>query len=534
MGGELAEITLVIAHHHLNRGGVTSVIRNQLGALAAVDAPIARVLLVHGGRRDDWPEATDSSGRGLVVEHLVLPELDYDPAGASLDAVGHRATPLVGRLTSELRRRGIEVDGTVIHIHNHSLGKNLVWIEAIWQLAHSGWRCLLQVHDFAEDQRPGNYRRLAAAQATGDAVPLRQRLYPQAAHIHYAVLSGRDYRLLRQAGIASNRLWQLPNSCGETDLSADRAQARRKLSADLSPTRPLVLYPVRGIRRKQLGEFLLWAARWQRTHAFALTLAPENPDEQQVYRHWVELARRLQLPVFFDTGGAGGLRLADNLAASDILITTSVAEGFGMVFLESWLSGRPLIGRDLPEITADFRDAGLSLSDLSAERLVPIDWFDDRQLFAPLRKARRELCGAYGLAEATVRDHEWEAWEESVRARGAIDFARLSPKLQTATVERIASGGAADVDLLDELNPEWQSLEAANAQNRGAVIRRNAEVVRHAFGLPAIGRRLCEIYQRLRTSEPEPLKASSASEVLLKEFSHPRRLYPVRFMRPDE
>ena len=37
---------------------------------------------------------------------------------------------------------------------------------------------------------------------------------------------------------------------------------------------------------------------------------------------------------------------------------TSLAEGFGMVFLESWLAECPLLGRDLPEITRDFVEAG--------------------------------------------------------------------------------------------------------------------------------------------------------------------------------
>ena len=47
-------------------------------------------------------------------------------------------------------------------------------------------------------------------------------------------------------------------------------------------------------------------------------------------------------------GAPGGLEFFENLAAADAVATTSLAEGFGMVFLEAWLAGRPLVGRDLP------------------------------------------------------------------------------------------------------------------------------------------------------------------------------------------
>jgi glycosyltransferase involved in cell wall biosynthesis len=34
-------------------------------------------------------------------------------------------------------------------------------------------------------------------------------------------------------------------------------------------------------------------------------------------------------------------------------------EGFGYTFVEGWLCGKPVIGRDIPEVTQDFVAAGM-------------------------------------------------------------------------------------------------------------------------------------------------------------------------------
>ncbi len=60
------------------------------------------------------------------------------------------------------------------------------------------------------------------------------------------------------------------------------------------------------------------------------------------------------------------------IAKADALITTSVAEGFGLAFLEPWLASKPLVGRNLPEITADFAEHGLDLSALYNCLPVPL------------------------------------------------------------------------------------------------------------------------------------------------------------------
>ena len=144
---------------------------------------------------------------------------------------------------------------------------------------------------------------------------------------------------------------------------------RRRLSDEfaVSADDRFVLYPVRCIRRKNVGEALLYGKLAPPGTVVGVTLPPLNPVAIPVYARWQQLAAEWELPCRFDVGVAGKLTFAESLAASDLILTTSVAEGFGMVFLESWLASRALVGRDLPEITADFKKVIIDIAHCAAQ-----------------------------------------------------------------------------------------------------------------------------------------------------------------------
>ncbi len=288
-------------------------------------------------------------------------------------------------------------DETVVHIHNHSLGKNASLPGAISILARLGWGMLLHIHDFAEDFRPDNYQLLVQALAPGAPATLPHILYPQGDAIHYAVLNGRDRAILARAGVPAQQLHSLPNPVSIPTELPRRQQARVCLGQHLpiSEHDRYVLYPVRGIRRKNLGELLLWGAAYSRSAHFGLTMPPLNPVEMPRYAAWKQLARELQLPVWFEVGLTKGLDYPGNLAAADLALTTSVAEGFGLVFLETWLAGLPLVGRNLPEITADFAAAGVQLNGLSNRVQIPLAWIDHEAFITELRESYARTLAAY-------------------------------------------------------------------------------------------------------------------------------------------
>ena len=215
------------------------------------------------------------------------------------------AGSLANDVRTTLQEIGFDPRETVLHVHNHSLGKNASLPAALCLLAEDGYALLLQIHDFAEDYRPENYARLAVglrSQGGCGKDGLAGYLYPQASRIHYATLNQRDCDILRQAGVLVERLHRLPNMVEDHGSSEGRGEARRRLAASVGvpSTGGFVLYPVRGIRRKNLAEALLWSALAGEDVHFGFTLPPLNPAERPRYEHWKRLARRFGLRCHFE------------------------------------------------------------------------------------------------------------------------------------------------------------------------------------------------------------------------------------------
>ena len=514
---------LVLVHYHLNRGGVTQVILNHLRSLArhwTCGDIIDNITILFGGRREGWPNLADAR-LPVPVRLCPWPELDYD------SLTNRSAGQLDGKLSPLLDSLGFSPDQTLLHVHNHALGKNVGWTAAISPLAQAGYRMLLQIHDFAEDYRPENYQVLMSGLAPNRPFELSHQLYPQAQHVHYAVLNSRDRAVLTAAGVAATNLHDLPNPVPRSSIPQDREAIRKQLAERFAiPSRHrLVLYPVRGIRRKNLGELLLWSAL-RDTTIYGVTLAPLNVAEQPSYQRWCSLAQSLDLPIVFGLGESGGLSLVDNLAAADALITTSVAEGFGMVFLESLLAGRPLTGRDLPEVTLDFRQRGIDFPWLSAQLRIPRSWLGDLTAFHAQWAAAVDLVRRdYHLPELSPGDKQ-RAFERLISG-DAIDFAQLDSQRQAAVIRRVRAESARRRELL-ELNT-W--LPAALTVNRSLVadqLDSQAGRVEQEYSLERAGQRLGKIYRTLAESARSEVHALEHGQKILMRYLDPVRLHLIR------
>jgi hypothetical protein len=401
-------------------------------------------------------------------------------------------------------------------------------LAAITNLTSAGYGLLLQIHDFAEDFRPDNYRQLAALFGGNEFEQMSAALYPQASQVHYAVLNGRDKSILRHALQDDSCLHLLPNAVADIGPLPPRDEARAKLADrfGISLNHRFVLYPVRGIRRKNLGEALLWSVLANRETSFGLTLPPLNPIEQPSYLGWKELAASLGLPWVFEVGAPGGLAYGENLAAADAILTTSVAEGFGLVFLEAWLTGNPLIGRDLPEITADFVGAGLRFPGLGASLRIPIEWLKEQDLLAEIAVAYQQVLAAYGRTLPSLDDLR-QGLDELIQ-NNLVDFAVCGTATQRQVIEQVA-GDASRRDRLLRINPcVRDALDARDIDV--ALIRRNAEIVRESYSLAQSGNRLLDIYHRVAASprDSEPKAVVAAAGRILERFLRLSRFHPLR------
>jgi glycosyltransferase involved in cell wall biosynthesis len=75
------------------------------------------------------------------------------------------------------------------------------------------------------------------------------------------------------------------------------------------------------------------------------------------YMKWLRFCQDNNIDIKFESGNLVNHEELINI--SDFCLTTSTREGFGMAFLESWLAGTPVIGRDIPCVTNDLRKAGI-------------------------------------------------------------------------------------------------------------------------------------------------------------------------------
>ncbi len=402
---------VAIVHYHLDPGGVTRVIVSASHALTA--AGIQHVVLT--GDRGVSPQAVFGASR---------PE---SPPVRNIPALGYLTTPgdiSAASLTDTLRttaREALDGPPDLWHFHNHSLGKNCHIPEVIARLAAAGERLVLQIHDLAEQGRPANYPLIADC----------RKLYPVSPRIHYAFLNSRDLEVFTAAGLPAENAGILPNPV-----------AARSGTSPIPASRPAILFaPVRGIRRKNLGELVFLSALAPAGTRFAISRAPLNPEALPVHDTWRKFASSQRLPIGFDvvnhySPAVGAATTFDSwLEHASHFVTTSVSEGFGLPFLEALALGKPLIGRNLPHLTAEHARHGIRSGHLYDRLLVPADWIDlpilqdylTADLERTYRAYRRPLSNltiATTLA-ALVQD-------------GYLDFGNLPEPLQQAAIERLA------------------------------------------------------------------------------------------------
>lgn len=434
----------------------------------------------------------------------IAPGLDYPQSGTS----GQTSSLLIDTLEATARK-ALGGPPDIWHFHNHTLGKNIALSQAVYQMALRGQKLLLQIHDFPEDGRPANYHTLIENIGEGNPALLAARLYPRANHVHYATINSRDRAFLCQAGMPESHVHLLPNAI-------DLGHIKAMQTTPPNESERLFVYPTRALRRKNLGEFLFWSAIARQGDRFATTLAPTSSADRSSYLQWVALARRLKLPVTFEIGRTSPLPFPALLASATAITTTSVAEGFGLAFLEPWLVGRPLTGRDLPEITGDFKTHLIRLDGLYRRLLIPRDWIN-------LDTFRHKIKVGYARwLSAYMRPETKQAAELAFKAAlqgDRIDFGHLDEALQQSVIRRLKSSTV--------MRSEIRPARLFGAAPSKSVIIRNCDAIRRIYGPAQYRHQLERLYTRVGESGSGKLAAISG-EVLLDRFLAPDRFYLLR------
>jgi hypothetical protein len=517
--------TLIIIHYHFLAGGVRSAIKNGLVALAQSGWLPQRLLRVLTGRTDGVREFIRSLGQcGIQVEIEVDPRLDYsDRIWPDRDTFWNEASTLAAWFLGQAR-------GTSLFwAHNPTLGKNPL-VTAGLMIAGQGQtarasecRFLYHIHDFPECGRLWNIKNLRRCWGGGGL----QDFYPVSGNFGFGVLNKADAEKLALAGIPDERIFLLPNAV--TSGRAEKGRAREAILPALQdyarqhgyrfePDRPWWTLPVRLIRRKNVVEALLLAAIAAEPPQLLVTLDANSEPERPYAEAVKELFKRQDHAAVVGFGHELVGRLFDFddlLLASDAVVTTSLMEGFGFSFLEGANRGRPLVGRNLSEVTNDFIEAGFPAASLYDRFLVPLGKEIRETMIARGFKFARNQGRVLGLDSSAVERFSDEV--ETVFATEVVDFGFLDLKQQLGLIQLLQE---------DHLARELKSLNPKAAEPVWFPAD-FTERVEEIFGLGPHASRLAAAFEGLFAQACGGAGAEKVSHRLLGLFFLPRYHRPL-------
>ncbi|MFN6045580.1 MAG: HAD family hydrolase [Verrucomicrobiota bacterium] len=397
---------VAIIHYHLEPSGVSRVIERASRELTR--RGIAHVILVGKCAHDMADTLPVRVVDGLAYSNAPL---DKQEAEKILDALRATATDALG------------APPDILHFHNHSLGKNRAVPLIVSMLASQRERLLLHIHDLAEDGRPENRANIADC----------PNLYPLAPQIHYAFINSRDRNHFIKAGLFAANAHLIPNPVLDVDSIPNT-------SSETPNTAPLLLCPARGIRRKNIGELILLTQLAPKGTRTAITLAPENPQWLTIHERWKNFCTPNELPVEFAVVNRIAPTINSDasfeswISHATHFVTCSVAEGFGLVFLESLAHRKPLIGRKLPNISKDLAKHGVEHSKLYEKILIPADWIPHESLKRHLESSLTRLWQAWNRAPNA---NEIESTIAALEHEGFLDFGNLPEILQERVIRKL-------------------------------------------------------------------------------------------------
>ena len=458
---------IAFLHYHLKTGGVTTVLKQQLVAI-----PKKWQTLVFTGIPPKTP---------FPADFVHIPELGYssqykkkidpdDVAETIINAIRHKFNGLCD----------------VLHVHNPTLAKNKRILDILKSLQKRGIILFLQIHDFAEDGRPFDYF---------------AEEYP--ADCHYGVINQRDYEILLAAGLKKEGLHRLVNT-----VSPYRIKPQPEL------VKPLVLYPIRAIRRKNIGEAILLSLFFRHGQTLAVTLPPNSPADIKSYKGWKVFVRGQKLDLEFDKGLSHDFETL--VRSAEFLITTSITEGFGFSFLEPWLFEKLIWGRNLPDICRDFTRNGIRLEHLYAGLFVPADWIGLQRF-----NQRWTACvlNARKLFNLPTNKALIPKALDSITKDGVIDFGILDEAAQKEVIVRLISSRKS-ADKLIQINPFLSDPGMVSDKNKR--IHTNKRIVQECYNPTIYRQKMLDLYDKVTTTPVKQRidKTALATAFLnLEEFS---------------
>ena len=462
---------IAFLHYHIKPGGVTTVIRQQIEAIKKS----CEVLVISG-------EPVDSS---FPADTIHVPGTGYDRPGKKTPDPGLVANAVLDAILSKWSQ-GCDI----LHVHNPTLAKNKNFLKILKKIETSPKqpekkiKLFLQIHDFAEDGRPQSYF-----------------FDPYLSNCHYGVINSRDYSILLKAGLKKKGLHKIFNTVTPPLNIKPGIKPERKIHDNR------VLYPVRAIRRKNIGEAILLSLFFKAGDKLAITLPPNSPADIGSYENWKEFCAKHNLWVLFEAGLKNNF--TELVQSSKFIITTSITEGFGFSFLEAWTAKKFLWGRKLPDICHDFEEKGIQLNHLYKKLLIPVEWIGKEEFFAIWKSTIIKNCRLfkYNIDNEKIKKHFLTITKNNV-----IDFGLIDEGFQKKVILRLLTEKK-ELETLKKINPFLS--HPGNAPEMKKLISNNMNNVLKNYNEKKYRQKLLDVYSRINTC---PVLHSIDKNALLDEF----------------
>lgn len=232
---------IAIVHSHFESGIVADTVCDHVESLRSrgesLTGEIGKIVLLSGNRVSGLSDPTFDRTEGIQIRGLDHdthepdtdePDTDepdtHEPSSTRQTSgrlkgfrrVDSGQASLAGRnlferIDAAMRGAGLRPDDSIVHWHNHSLGRNAAAPFVVSHLANTGWRLLLQIHNLDADQNPENIRHLITQTGATRAATLDAIRYPVHENIAYVspVATGQDPP--RQFAIMTSYLRAIPS-----------------------------------------------------------------------------------------------------------------------------------------------------------------------------------------------------------------------------------------------------------------------------------------------------------------------------------
>ena len=467
---------IAFIHYHLKTGGVTTVLKQQI---KAIQNSCDTFVLTGSDQESSFP-----------VDTVFIPGLGYDSFSKKKPPPHEVAESIISAISAKF---GSKCD--VLHVHNPTLAKNTNFLNILSELQKRNINLFLQIHDFAEDGRPKVYffdRYLSDC--------------------HYGVINSRDYDILLKAGLKKEGLHKIFNMVEPFTL---------KNTIDYTDN--IVLYPIRAIRRKNIGEAILLSLFFKNHERLSITLPPNSPADFYSYTGWKNFVKNKKLNIEFESGLKNDF--SKLVLSSRFLITTSISEGFGFSFIEPWCAKKIIWGRKLPDICSDFENNGIDLGHLYSELLVPVEWIGKDIFYQKWKDCILRNCKLlnYDIDKSSI-----DKTFSQVIKNNKIDFALFDESFQKNIISHVMSSKN-DKNELIGLNPYLASVGIVPDKQR--LIKNNMKAVFSNYNKDIYKEKLLEIYNKVSNN---PVSHSIDKKILLSCFLDPRHFSLLKWCEYSE